>query len=111
MKQKTGASMRRMVNVCMRWTAENGDRAHRGIAPVILKGKEGGRSMDLKRLNEDIEAVRERVNHYEVIGSSFDDDYKPQHDAWMKKSQLANRVLAYLIALKSMVLEKEDDGK
>lgn len=58
--------------------------------------------MDLKRLNEDIEAVRERVNHYEVIGSSFDDDYQPQHDAWMKKSQLANRVLAYLLALKNI---------
>lgn len=95
----------------MWWTAEKDGLVRRGIAPVILKGKEGERSMDLKRLNEDIEAVRERVNHYEVIGSSFDDDYRPQHDAWMKKSQLANRVLSYLLALRSMVLEKEDDGK
>lgn len=64
--------------------------------------------MDLKKLNEDIEAVRERVNHYEVIGSSFDDDYQPQHDAWMKKSQLANRVLAYLLALRGINDIKEE---
>lgn len=62
-------------------------------------------------LEKDIATIREKVESYEVVASSFDDDYQPQHDAWMKKSQLANRVLAYLLALRSMILEKEDDGK
>lgn len=104
--------MRAMASVCIVWIAENGALVHRGIARVIKKEMEGGKLMvDLKTLDSDIEAVRDRVSHYEIIASGFDDDHQRQREAWNKKSDLANRVLAYLVAFRSIVVDKEDDGK
>lgn len=104
-----GANMRAMASVCIVWIAENGALVHRGIARVIKKGMEGGRLMvDLKILDSDIEAVRDRVSHYEIIASGFDDDHQRQREAWNKKSDLANRVLTYLLALRGINDIKEE---
>ena len=103
-----GASMNLMASVCMQWIAGDAGHVHRGIAPVILKGKDGRRKMiDLKILNKDIEEAREKVERYEIIAAGFDDDLKRQRDEWLQKSAVANRMLAYLIALRKHILDKE----
>ena len=96
----------------MRWTAEKDDRVRRGTVPATRSGKEGKRKMiNISMLEKDIAAIREKVESYEVVASSFDDDFSKQRDIWIKKVEFVSRLLEYLLKLREYLVEREDDGK
>ena len=111
-RRTSAVNMNRTASACMRWMKKGEGRVRRGTAPATRSGKEGKRKMiNISMLEKDITAIREKVESYEVVASSFDDDFSKQRDVWMKKVEFVSRLLEYLLKLREYLVEREDDGK